>query len=188
MTNETFWVLARAAGTASVVALAVSLLSGMALRSGVLVRFTHNRATNELHTFSNALWLPLALVHVIALLFDGYAQVRLIDLVVPFAVPYARIAIGLGTISVLLLAVVFVTAFLRDQMPRELWLSLHQLSYPAFVAAFAHTVLSGTDFSAPPVAALMWATAIALAWVWTKRVASMYRSPVRGDPVTRNWA
>src|SRR5207244_5344042 len=87
MTNETLWIIARASGTASLIALAVSLLSGMALRSGVLGRLAHNRAVSELHSFSNALWLPLGLVHVVALLFDRYAQIRPIDLVIPFAVP-----------------------------------------------------------------------------------------------------
>ena len=183
MTNETFWIVARASGTASLVALAVALLSGMALRSGVLGRLAHNRAVNELHTFSNALWLPLGVVHVVALLFDRYAQVRPVDVVVPFLVPYAPVAVGLGTVSFLLLWVVLVTTFIRQWLPRDLWLSIHQLAYPAFVAAFAHSVLSGTDLANPLLALLMWATAIALAWAWTKRIASMYRAPRRGVAV-----
>lgn len=181
MTTETYWILARASGTASLVALALSLLSGMALRSGILGRLARNRAVSELHTFTTVLWLPLGFVHVVALLFDPYAQVRLIDVVVPFAVPYARLAIGLGTVSFLLLGLVLVTTFMRHSLPQDLWLGLHQLSYVAFVAAFAHSVQSGTDLAYPALNLLVWATGLALAGGWLRRIASQrYRfAPAR---------
>ncbi len=172
MTTETFWILARAAGVGSLVALALSLLSGMALRSGLLASLAQNRAVRELHTFTTVLWLPLGLVHVVALLFDPYARVRPIDLVLPFAVPYARLAIGLGTVSLVLLALVMVTTYYRRSLPQDLWLGLHQLSYVAFVAAFAHSVQSGTDLAYPLLSVLVWATGLALAVGWLRRIAS----------------
>lgn len=170
MSADELWIVARAAGVASLVALAFSLLSGMALRSGILGRLAHNRGVSELHTFTTALWLPLGIVHMGALLFDPYAQVRLIDLVFPFQVPYARIAVGLGTVSVLLIAVVMVTTWMRPSLPHELWLALHQLSYVAFLAAFAHSVLSGTDLAFPALNALVWVTGALLVLGWLRRL------------------
>lgn len=172
MTSAEFWLLGRAAGVGSLVALALSLLSGMALRSGILGRLAHNRAISELHTFTTVLWLPLGAVHVVALLFDPYAQVRPIDAVVPFLVTYARLAIGLGTVSLLLLALVLVTTFYRRSLSQDLWLGIHQLSYVAFVAAFAHSVQSGTDLAFPLLDLLVWATGLALAAGWLRRISS----------------
>ncbi|MDE3111425.1 MAG: ferric reductase-like transmembrane domain-containing protein [Chloroflexota bacterium] len=172
MTAETFWLLGRAAGVAALVSLALSLLSGMALRSGILGRLAHNRAISELHTFTTVLWLPLGIVHVGALLFDPYAQVRPIDLIVPFLVAYARLAVGLGTVSLLLLALVLVSTYWRRSLSQDLWLGIHQLSYVAFVAAFAHSVQSGTDLAFPLLDLLVWATGLALAAGWLKRISS----------------
>ncbi len=181
MTSAEFWLLGRAAGVGSLVALVLSLLSGMALRSGILGRLAHNRAISELHTFTTVLWLPLGAVHVVALLFDPYAQVRPIDAVVPFLVPYARLAIGLGTVSLLLLALVLVTTFYRRSLSQDLWLGIHQLSYVAFVAAFAHSVQSGTDLAFPLLDLLVWATGLALAAGWLRRIsAQRYRSAPAG--------
>ncbi|MBU6423106.1 MAG: ferric reductase-like transmembrane domain-containing protein [Chloroflexota bacterium] len=172
MTANVFWLLARAAGVGSLVALALSLLTGMALRSGILNRIASNRGISELHTYTTVLWIPLGIVHVVGLLFDPYARVRPIDLVIPFLVPYAPLAIGLGTVSLLLLALVLVTTYYRRSLSQDLWLGIHQLSYVAFVSAFAHSVQSGTDLAYPFLNLLVWATGLALAAGWLRRIAS----------------
>lgn len=172
MTSELYWLLARASGAAALVALALSLLSGMALRSGLLERIARNRAVSELHTFTTALWLPLGAVHLVGILLDPYARVRPVDLLVPFALPYARLAIGLGTVSLLLLVLVLVTTYYRRSLPRDLWVGTHQLSYVAFVAAFAHSVQSGTDLAYPALNVLVWLTGLALGAGWLRRIAA----------------
>ncbi len=165
-----YWLLSRSSGVGSAVALELALLSGMALRTGALGWLTHNRGVRVLHDYSSFLWLPLAVVHVVALLLDPTARISLIDLVVPFGTPYGAIAIGLGTISMQLLAVVMISSWLRPRMTNEVWIALHRLSYPAFVALAAHTLLGGTDFARPLIAALAWVTFAALAVLGFARV------------------
>jgi DMSO/TMAO reductase YedYZ heme-binding membrane subunit len=75
-------------------------------------------------------------------------------------------------VSVLLLAVVMVSTYYRRSMSQDLWLGLHQLSYVAFVAAFAHSVQSGTDLANTWLNVLVWAVGLALAAGWLKRIAS----------------
>ena len=152
------------------VALVLSILSGMALRSGALAWLSHNRGVRIVHGFLTVLWIPLGLAHVIALLFDRYAQIGLIDLVIPFGVSYGRLAIGLGTISMQLILVVLVSTWLRSSLSNGQWQWFHRLSYIAFFAAFAHGVMSGTDLANPVVAALAWITAAAVALVALRRV------------------
>lgn len=122
------------------------------------------------HGFLTVLWIPLSLGHVIALLFNRYAQIGLLDLVVPFGVSYGRLAIGLGTISAQLIVVVLLSTWLRSRLTVGQWRGFHRLSYVAFAAAFAHGIMSGTDLANPVIAALAWITAAAVTLVALRRV------------------
>jgi predicted ferric reductase len=161
-TDQFFWVLARVAGLSSYAALAVALITGIALRSAVLDRLGSNRALRIVHEYTTVLWIPLAGLHLLSLLLDSTARIGLVDLVVPFHSSYGTLAIGLGALSVDVLLIVTVTAFLKRRMNKTVWLWLHRLAYGAFALIFFHAVLSGTDFSDPLVSAITWAAAAML--------------------------
>ena len=156
-TDQFFWVLARVAGLSSYAALAIAMITGIALRTAVLDWLGSNRALRALHEYTTVLWIPLAGTHVLLLLLDKTARIGLLDVVVPFHSSYGTLAIGLGALSVDVLLVVTITAFFKRQMNKDLWQWLHRLSYPAFALLFLHSVLSGTDFSDPIVSAITWA-------------------------------
>src|SRR6202171_5027768 len=161
-TDQFFWVLARVAGLSSYAALAIALVTGVALRSAVLDWMGSNRALRALHDYTTVLWIPLAGIHLLSLLLDATARIGLLDLVIPFHSTYGTLAIGLGALSVDILLVVTITAFFKRRMNKSVWLWLHRLSYAAFALAFLHAVLSGTEFSDPLVSAVTWATAAVL--------------------------
>jgi predicted ferric reductase len=158
-TDQFLWVLARVAGLSSYAALAISLITGIALRTAVLDWLGGNRALRGLHEYTTVLWIPLAGLHLLSLLLDSTARIGLLDLVIPFHSTYGTLAIGLGALSVDLLVLVTVTAFLKRRMNKDVWLWLHRLAYVAFALLFLHAVLSGTDFSDPIVSAITWAAA-----------------------------
>jgi predicted ferric reductase len=160
--DQFFWMLARVAGLGSYAALAVALVTGIALRTAVLDWLGSNRALRSLHEYTTVLWVPLAVVHLGALLLDKTSRIALIDLVLPFHSGYGTLGIGLGTLAVDLLLVVTVTAYLKKRMPAELWKWVHRIAYVAFALTFLHAVLSGTDFSDPIVSAITWSTATML--------------------------
>src|ERR1700674_3333205 len=108
-TDQCFWVLSRVAGLSSYAALAVALVTGIALRTAVLDWLGSNRALRSLHENTNVLWIPLAVGHLGALLLDKTSRVGWVDLVVPFHLTYGSLAIGLGALSVDVLLVVTVT-------------------------------------------------------------------------------
>lgn len=180
---QTIWIVARATGVASLVALSISLLTGVALRPKSLAWLSTNRAISELHSYATVLWLPLGIAHVIGILVDPYAKVGLIDLVVPFLMSYGTFAIGLGTISVQLLLVVTIAALSRSKLSRGEWMAFHRLSYVAFAAAFLHGVLSGTDLAYPWLAGIAWLVAAILVMASWQRVTHALRElderPVR---------
>lgn len=166
-----FWLLARAAGLASFIALSIAVLSGVALRTSVLDWLATNRAMRELHTYATALWLPLGAVHLVTLLFDRTARVTVADLVVPFGVSYGPVAVGLGTIAFDLFVLVTVTSWMKRHIEQRTWSWIHRTSYVAFALTFAHAVLSGTDFSAPAVSALAWSIGFAILVLSAARLA-----------------
>jgi predicted ferric reductase len=161
-TDQFFWVLARVAGLSAYGALAIALVTGIALRTAVFDWLGSNRLVRALHEYTTVLWIPLAAIHLLSLLLDKTARVGLLDLVVPFHSSYGTLAIGVGALSLDVLIVVTVTAFFKRRMRKELWLWIHRLAYVAFALMFLHAVLSGTDFSDPLVSAITWGTAAAL--------------------------
>ena len=171
MTSDQFlWVLGRVAGLASYASLAIALLTGIALRTAVLDWLGSNRALRSLHEYTTVLWVPLGVVHVIALVLDRTARINVIDVFVPFLTPYGALGIGLGTLSLDLLLIVTVTAWLKRRMQPGVWRWLHRLSYVAFALMFLHALLGGTDFSDPAVSAITWGAAASLVVLAAYRV------------------
>jgi sulfoxide reductase heme-binding subunit YedZ len=169
-TDQFLWVLSRVAGLSSYAALAVAMVTGIALRTAVLDWLGSNRALRSLHEYTTVLWIPLAGLHLVSLLLDSTARVGVLDLFIPFHSTYGTLAIGLGALSLDVLVVVTVTAFLKRRMNKTVWQWLHRLAYLAFALIFFHAVLSGTDFSDPAVSAITWAAAASLLALGLARV------------------
>ncbi|OLC56870.1 MAG: hypothetical protein AUH85_04905 [Chloroflexi bacterium 13_1_40CM_4_68_4] len=164
------WVVARATGLASYAAICISILSGLALRTSVLDFLAKNRAMRSLHDFTAWIWIPLGAAHVVALVLDSTARIAPLDIVVPFRTDYGQLAIGLGTLSLDLFAIVIVTSWLRRRMNDDMWRTIHRASYVAFAMLFLHAFLSGTDFDSPVISAISWAAAAALGILAVSRV------------------
>jgi DMSO/TMAO reductase YedYZ heme-binding membrane subunit len=174
------WYAARVAALSAFVVLAASLLTGMAVRAGYLGFLARNRAVTSLHGFLAWFWVPLVGVHVTCLLLDATAQIRPVDLVIPFQVSYAPLAVGLGTVGLLLLALLAITSALRRYLPARLWIGIHRLSYPTFVLFMVHAQLAGTDFSSAWVSVAGWTTVGALTLLTLPRLAGARMAAARG--------
>lgn len=160
--DQFFWVLSRVSGLSSYAALAIALVTGIGLRTAVFDWLGSNRLVRSVHEYTTVLWIPLAVLHIVSLLLDSTARIGLLDVFVPFHSSYGTLGIGLGALSLDVLLVVTVTAYLKRRMPKEWWLWVHRLAYAAFALIFLHAVLSGTDFSDPVVSAITWGSAAAL--------------------------
>jgi methionine sulfoxide reductase heme-binding subunit len=145
--DQLLWLTSRAAALTAFFVLAAALITGQALRSAMFDGTIRNRDLTNLHRFLTVCWLPFIGLHVLAITLDTVARVSPIDLVIPFRVSYARIAIGLGTIGFDLLLIVTVTSYLRRHLDPATWRWLHRLSYVMFGLFALHALLSGTDFA-----------------------------------------
>jgi DMSO/TMAO reductase YedYZ heme-binding membrane subunit len=151
--DQLLWLTSRAAALTAFFLLAAALVTGQALRSAMFEGTMRNRDLSNLHRFLTVCWVPFVALHVLAMTLDAVARISPIDLLIPFRVSYAGLAIGLGTIGFDLLLVVTLTSYLRRQLDPLAWRWLHRLSYPMFGVFALHALLSGTDFARPLVLA-----------------------------------
>jgi methionine sulfoxide reductase heme-binding subunit len=151
--DQLLWLTSRAAALTAFFVLAAALVTGQALRSAMFEGVMRNRNLASLHRFLTVCWVPFVGLHVLAMTLDAVARISPIDLVIPFRVSYAAVAIGLGTIGFDLLLVVTITAYLRRQIDPQAWRWLHRLSYLMFGVFALHALLAGTDFARPLVLA-----------------------------------
>jgi len=145
--DQLLWLTSRTAALTAFFVIAAALITGQALRSAMFEGTIRNRDLSNVHRFLTLCWVPLVALHLLAITLDAVARISPIDLVIPFRVSYAGLAIGLGTIGFDLLLIVGVTSYLRRQLDPTAWRWLHRLSYLMFGLFALHALLAGTDFA-----------------------------------------
>jgi sulfoxide reductase heme-binding subunit YedZ len=115
-------------------------------------------------------------VHVGSLLFDPYAQLRLVDLVLPFDGAYRPLWLGLGTTAFDLLLAVVATSLARHRLGRRSWRTVHWLGYIAWPLAVLHAIGTGTD------AGSLWLRALAAACILAVGTSLAWRHTPSGAP------
>jgi sulfoxide reductase heme-binding subunit YedZ len=159
--DTVLWYAARAAALAAFFVLAASLLTGMAIRTAYLAPVARNKAILAVHGFLAWFWVPLVVVHVMALVLDATSRITPLDVLVPFRViegAGSQLAIGLGTVGLLVLVLIAATSALRRFMRPSVWRWIHRLTYPMFGIFLIHAQLAGTDFSQVAISLTAWAT------------------------------
>jgi predicted ferric reductase len=131
----------------------------------------------ELHRMVSTLALAFVGAHMVALLVDPWMAFSPEAILLPFQSQYRTFWVGLGSLTVWLLAIVLVTTFLFSRLGWKRWHLLHLLSYPAFAMAFFHGVMAGTD-SGSEFAIAIYATSAAIVAALT-----VYR--IAGPPPVR---
>jgi sulfoxide reductase heme-binding subunit YedZ len=144
MTNAV-WYLARGTGVMLLLLLTVVVALGVANRTGRPAFGLPRFAVAMVHRNAALLAVVLLVVHVTALLFDPYAQLSILDVVVPFDAAYRPVWVGLGTLGLDLILALVVTSLLRHRMGLRAWRAVHWLAYAAWPVALLHSLGSGTD-------------------------------------------
>lgn len=145
MTSEALWDFGRGTGVVALVLVTASVVLGIATRSGRPAPWLPRFAVTQVHRNASLLSVVFLALHVGLLLFDPYAQLRVFDLILPFAGDYRPFWQGLGTVALDLLAALVVTSLLRHRIGRRTWRAIHWLSYAMWPIALAHALGAGTD-------------------------------------------
>ena len=156
MSTGALWYLARGSGVVSLILFTVVVALGIGTRSGrtfagmnrLVVAGGTSRppwGRGTVHRSAALLALIFLVTHVVTLLFDPYAQLSLVNVVLPFGSGYRPLWVGLGTLALDLALAVTVTSLLRDRIGQRAWRAVYWLASAMWPIALVHGIGSGTD-------------------------------------------
>ena len=181
MSSTAFWYATRATGLMALILLTVTMVLGVTTTTRARARGWPGFAHQELHRRLSMMAAVFVLLHVLTSVLDTYVHIGWAATVVPFVSGYDSFWVGIGAISLDLMAAVFVTSLLRSRLRPGTWRAVHWLAYLCWPVALAHTFGMGTDSGELWVIALgvLCVAAVVAALVW--RVAAVARQ-TRGAP------
>ena len=139
------WYLTRGTGVIALVLLTLSVALGVAnvRRAGTasVPRFVFE----AVHRNASLLAVAFVLVHIATSLLDGFAPIRLIDVIVPFGSAYRPLWLGFGAVASDLLIAVAITSVLRRRFGYRAWRATHWAAYASWPVALVHGLGTGSD-------------------------------------------
>ena len=143
--DPTFWLLARASGLTAYVLLTATVLAGLVLKSRPLGTRLKPASVTNIHRYLSTLTLGAILLHVTTLLLDTTVKLKPQALIIPGLSSYRPLAVGFGVAALELMLLVAFSFPLRKRIGVKNWRRLHWSTYPIFLLAAGHGLLSGSD-------------------------------------------
>lgn len=97
------------------------------------------------HRSASLLALVFLAGHIATMVIDPFAQIRLVDVLLPFTAAWRPFAVGLGTVAFDIVLALVATGLLRQRIPQRAWRLVHWAAYLMWPAAATHALLAGTD-------------------------------------------
>jgi methionine sulfoxide reductase heme-binding subunit len=154
----TLWFLARALGMVALLAFTLSVVLGATSSDTELPTHIQDRdaaidrrVLRQLaHRSAAGIGLVALAAHLVLILLDSYVSVTVLGALIPFTAGYAPVALGLGTIAVMLFLVVAITGAARGRLATSAraaagWRAVHALAYLGWALAMGHGIFAGTD-------------------------------------------
>ena len=139
------WYLMRASGVVSLLLLTGVFVLGIATTKRWRTRSLPGFAAVSLHRSIALLSVVFLAVHVLTAVADPYAVVSAASVVVPFVAGRSAFWVGLGALSLDLVAALIVTSLLRNRLSPKVWRGVHWAAYLAWPLAIGHSLGIGTD-------------------------------------------
>ncbi len=140
-----YWYLTRGTGAVSLALLTLTVALGVANVRRVHAERLPRFVIDAVHRNASLLAVVFVAVHVVTSLLDGYAPIRLADVVLPFGSAYRPLWLGFGALSLDLLVAVIVTSLLRRRFGHRAWRATHWLAYASWPVALLHSLGTGSD-------------------------------------------
>lgn len=144
-TSSALWYLARGSGLVLLGLLTANLALGVAIQGGWSPPAWPRFVIQTVHRNVALLAVILLAIHVVTIELDPFVGVGWWAVLVPFVSPYRPLWVGLGTLSLDLLAAVVVTSLLRRHLRPNWWRAVHWLAYLSWPVALLHSIGAGTD-------------------------------------------
>lgn len=161
------WYATRAAGTATLVLLTLTVVLGVAAAGRYAPRNIGRFEVSALHRNVSLLTLVFLALHIATAVADTFTHIGWPATVVPFASSYRPLWVGLGAVAVDLLLAVALTSAVRQRIGQRWWKGVHWAAYATWPFAMFHAAGTGTDTRLAPQLALFAAClAAVLGAVW----------------------
>lgn len=146
MNDQVLWYASRATGAVSLVLFTAVLVLGLLTAGRRRLAGLPRAGVLRLHRNLALLAVTLLAVHVVSAIVDGYVDLGLWDVVVPFGAGYDPFWIGLAAVAVDLLLAIGLTSALRRHLPVRVWKGVHLTAYLMWPLALLHGFgVSGGD-------------------------------------------
>ncbi|HLX87835.1 MAG TPA: ferric reductase-like transmembrane domain-containing protein [Acidimicrobiales bacterium] len=148
MSSPVLWYATRATGMVAMVLLSLTVVLGLLTAARTTGRTWTRFAVADFHRSVSLLAVLFLAGHVLTSVLDSYVHIGWAAVVIPFASGYKPLWVGLGAVSLDLMAAVVVTSLLRNHLRAGTWRGVHWLSYASWPVAIAHGLGTGTDMRA----------------------------------------
>jgi predicted ferric reductase len=143
------WIAARALGITAYLVLGFQVALGLILsHPRNTAEWRKTRQVFPWHEMTTVFTMAFLALHVALLAVDPFAKVGVIGALVPGYSEYRPVAVGIGSVALYAMLFTAVTAKWTRLLPAGWWLKVHRLSAVAFLLAWVHAILAGTDGSA----------------------------------------
>jgi predicted ferric reductase len=140
------WVAARALGVTAYLLLAFEVGLGLVLSHPRNIAAWHKtKQVFPWHEMVTVFTLGFLFLHIALLAVDRYAKVGWLGAFVPGFSEYRPAAIAVGSVAMYALLFTAITAKFTRLLPSGWWLKAHRFAAVAFLLAWVHAVLAGTD-------------------------------------------
>jgi predicted ferric reductase len=175
-----FWYVSRSSAMVAYVLLWISMASGLAISNKLLRVWPGGPTVAALHEYTSILGLVFAAFHGFILLWDGYSNYTLSQLLIPFASEsYRPFWVGLGQLAFYIMLPVTLSFYIRRWIGYRAWRILHYLSFALFLLALAHGLMSGSESSLVWVRNMYWASGVSLVGLTIYRITLALAPPAQ---------
>ena len=143
--STALWYASRATGVVSLLLLSLVVMLGILVNRQGRLPGLPSFAVTGLHRSLSLLSVLFVAVHVATAVIDPYVTIGLAAVVIPFISAYEPFWLGLGAVSLDLVAALILTSLARAYMSRRVWRGIHWLAYAAWPVALVHSIGSSPD-------------------------------------------
>jgi methionine sulfoxide reductase heme-binding subunit len=173
------WYASRATGVVTLVLLTAVVILGMLVNRQGRLPGLPRFAVTGLHRNISLLSVVFLAIHVLTAIADPYVTIGWAATVIPFASPYKPFWLGLGALSLDLIAALILTSLMRGRMNRRAWRGIHWLAYAAWPLAVVHSIGSSTDMRSGVMLAVLVSCVVAACAATAWRVSHAARQTPR---------
>ncbi|HWF81864.1 MAG TPA: ferric reductase-like transmembrane domain-containing protein [Streptosporangiaceae bacterium] len=156
------WYASRATGIVCLVLLTTVVLLGLVVSRQRRLPGLPAFGVVHLHRYLSLLAVGFVALHVLTAVADSYVSISLAAAIIPFVSVYKPLWLGLGAVSLDLMAALILTSLVRARIGRKSWRVVHWLAYAAWPIAVLHSIGSGPDLRHGPPLWLTLGSALAV--------------------------